>query len=167
MKQLVRHNVFETNSSSCHSITISSKDTNLNDIPMPNQSGEIELRSGEFGWEISEYNGFYEKAAYLIVYIRDWSGKDCIQYKEIFERIIKEMTQCETIVYEPLFWDSEEQTYEWEGETRSYVAPLGEGYIDHQSVECRDLDYMFEDTEQMKFFLFNSNSVLYTDNDNH
>lgn len=62
---------FETNSSSCHSISITN-DSQLNDIPIPDENGNISLYGGEFGWEYEVYSDFYSKAAYLMVYIRDW-----------------------------------------------------------------------------------------------
>lgn len=40
-------------------------------------------------------------------------------------------------------------------------------YIDHQSVDDNDYRYLFEDPEQLRQFIFNPNSVLITDNDNH
>lgn len=164
--RLIRNKVFETNSSSCHSISITS-DMELNDIPTPDEYGNLFIESGEFGWEQDEYNSWWGKAAYLIVYIRDWSGESQEKYKQLFEYVVKEVTGAETITYEELFWKTEEKSYEYEGVTRTYQSKLGEGYIDHQSVEDRDLDYMFEYVNEMKKFLFSSNSVLETDNDNH
>ena len=48
--RLIRNKVFETNSSSCHSISITS-DMELNDIPTPDEYGNLFIESGEFGWE--------------------------------------------------------------------------------------------------------------------
>jgi len=166
MNKLIRHSVFETNSSSCHSICVK-KGMELNNIPYVDTSGNIEIPSGEFGWEINSYDDFYSKAAYLAIYIRDWSDNNLEKFKELFESIIKEFTGCETISYEDKFWDTEIREYEYEGTKRTYKSKLGEGYIDHQSVEDNDLDYLFDYIELMKVFLFSSQSVLHTDNDNH
>lgn len=176
--KLIRNSVFETNSSSCHSISVDSTMI-LNNIPTPDENGEIFIGSRDFGWEYHKYNYFYDKAAYLIVYIRDWTGSKVDEFKAIFENVVSEVTGCTKILYEDNFWVGTEQsyperkyneetkTYEETGKIITYTSYTGGGYIDHQSVEDRDLHYMFEDINSMKSFLFSSNSVLTTDNDNH
>lgn len=178
MKKLIRKQVFETNSSSCHSLSIVDGMT-YNDIPICDNYGVVHINSGEFGWEQETYYNFNEKASYLAVYIRDWTGDKLQEFKEIFENVIKEVSGCDEISYETNFWEKEEVFYDitaWNSETkqsektgekRSYMSNLGDGYIDHQSVESQDLHYLFEDTNQIKSFLFNNNSYLETDNDNH
>ncbi len=169
MKKLIRKGVFETNSSSCHSITIEGKSGVYDDIPTVEKDGSIFIRSGEFGWEIENYDDFGSKASYIAVYIRDWVRDEVKKsaFKEIFENIIIETTGCDRVEYENFFWDQEETTYEHNGKIEKYMSSLGEGYIDHQSVESSDYDYLFEDIDKLKNFLFNSNSILHTDNDNY
>ena len=58
MIKKIRHNVFETNSSSTHSICIA-KDSSLT-IPK-----EIHFGTGEFGWERNSLRSMYSKASYL------------------------------------------------------------------------------------------------------
>lgn len=167
MKKLVRNSVFETNSSSCHSISIADK-VDFNDVPSPNAEGNIHITSGEFGWEEDSYRGFFDKASYLAVYIRDWAKEEKESFKQIFENLIKETTACYNITYEDSFWDFEERSYKGsDGNQVVYQAKLGYGYIDHQSVEDKDLHYLFTDVDKLKAFLFCSNSILETDNDNH
>ena len=178
MKKLIRKGVFETNSSSCHSISVNESMV-YNDIPKLDFSGNILLNSGEFGWEVETYHDFESKAAYLIVYIRDWCGDKKEEFKNILESIIKEVSGCESISYEDNFWETEKVSYEettWNsvtkqsektGEVRYYDRNLGEGYIDHQSVEDKDCHFLFENIETLKSFLFNSASYIETDNDNH
>ena len=86
--QLIRKSVFETNSSSCHSLDITD-DTELNDIPIPDDEGVITLVSGDFGWELRNYKHFESKAAYLIVYIRDWCKDQKEEFKTVLEDLIK------------------------------------------------------------------------------
>jgi len=167
MEKLVRKNVFETNSSSCHSITIDNSNGVYNNVPKVDNEGNVFINSGEFGWEIEDYQDFGSKASYLSVYIRDWSNENKDKFKEIFESVLKEVTGCEKVEYEEDFWKQEERSYESDGKIKTYFSSLGDGYIDHQSVEDRDLDYMFENTQTMKDFLFSSNSILQTDHDNH
>jgi len=59
-KRLIRQSVFETNSSSAHSISLG-KDTGkqfLLDTLYPDQNGTITLTGGEFGWDWFKENRF-------------------------------------------------------------------------------------------------------------
>ena len=59
--KIIRKNVFETNSSSTHSISISK----LNDYILPK---EINFTFGEFGWEFSKYTSSFDKASYFKIF---------------------------------------------------------------------------------------------------
>jgi hypothetical protein len=77
MKQ-IRKNVFETNSSSTHSICIA----NTSDLIIPN---EIEFKFGEFGWEIDKLSSIEEKASYLYTALYAFDELDYIdELKQIF-----------------------------------------------------------------------------------
>lgn len=76
MKKQIRQGVFETNSSSTHSICIA-KDTELI-IPK-----ELHLEFGEFGWECNTLNSLQEKASYL------YTGLIAEKRKEDSDRIIE------------------------------------------------------------------------------
>lgn len=54
MKKVTRHGVFETNSSSTHSISIGSNKPEYPDF----KGEEITLEQGEFGWEIRRFTIF-------------------------------------------------------------------------------------------------------------
>jgi len=165
--QKIRRGIFETNSSSAHSITVDA-DMKLNNVPLPNEDGSISIGYGDFGWEIENYNDFGNKAAYLAIYIRDWCGELSSEYKDIFEGLIKKITQCETVTYSYKFWDQIEKSYIGiNDEVCKYYSNLGEGSIDHQSVEDNDYHYLFEDIELLTAFLFSHEAELNTDNDNH
>lgn len=172
---LIRNNVFETNSSSCHSLEITDE-TELNDIPIPDDEGVITLLSGDFGWELRTYYSFESKAAYLIVYIRDWCKDQKEDRKEEFKTILEDLIKEKTggtVAYELGFWDRKTVTYkDKQGKEFSYETNEGDGYIDHQSVEDKDLHFLFDKTHkdyiegELERFLFNKKSVLETDNDN-
>lgn len=174
-----RISVFETNSSSCHSISIAkgSKDV-LYDTIEPNEKGEVILDlHREFGWNYEEYNDPMSKANYLFIYIMDWSnlfewedqyvkkeGKETkLSVQELFDKYVKDST----------FWKIFETVilYHTKGKkiklSFSYDGYYEYGYIDHDSVENEDLHYLFENPKLMKEFLFNPNSILIIDNDNH
>lgn len=142
MKQ-IRHNVFETNSSSTHSITIN-YDGKLNETMTPNEDNQIILEGGEFGWEVEDYNNSWDKANYCAV-ASLWSDDRQTMLKEV----IMEITGCDEVIIEA----SEE-----------YDSPYY-SYIDHQSSDTAD--EAFADKDSLKSFIFNSNSILHTDNDNH
>ena len=59
MKTQIRRSVFETNSSSTHSISIVREPTNIH-FPTT-----LEFNVGEFGWEWKTYSDYLSKASYL------------------------------------------------------------------------------------------------------
>lgn len=66
MKKIVRTGVFETNSSSTHSLSVA--DTNQEfvlDTIYPDQNGVITVHDQQFGWEWMKYNDAMTKLAYL------------------------------------------------------------------------------------------------------
>jgi hypothetical protein len=65
MKKLIRNGVFETNSSSSHSISIADETKQfVLDTLYPDQNGVITLNGGEFGWEWFKHNDAETKANY-------------------------------------------------------------------------------------------------------
>ena len=64
----VRIGVFETNSSSCHSISIDKNyfDKNTCDIYNYIKDGSLIIELGEFGWGYDESNSSYVKASYIL-----------------------------------------------------------------------------------------------------
>jgi hypothetical protein len=148
-----RQAVFETNSSSTHSLSISSSSTDLLDTLPLNEQGEVVLNGGQFGWEVEDYSDAGTKASYAAIYVSDWSGKKSAEFKEVLDTVIKQQTGCSNVVYN--------FSTDWSSDARET------SYIDHQSVEGGQLDYLFEDPELLRQFIFNPRSVLHTDNDNY
>lgn len=167
MKQ-IRQGVFETNSSSTHSITIAKDGEGLMQSWIPDDNGNITVVNDDFGWEEADYTDPSIKASYLSIYVRDWirtkdhnkNGSKIVdietrnKFKQILIDVIQTQTGAKNV---ELAWGEE-------GMGGYYGF---NGYIDHQSVENRDYDYLFEDPELIRQFIFNSNSVLHTGNDNH
>lgn len=143
-KKLVRHGVFETNSSSSHSISIadSTKEFVLETI-YPDQNGNIQLTGGEFGWDWEKYNDAITKANYCAV---DSIGND--NNREMLIEVIKEQTGAEHV---EILCDND------------YDKPHY-SYIDHQSYGTAG--EAFGSKEKLKNFIFNKNSWLFTGNDN-
>lgn len=135
----IRHGVFETNSSSSHSISISLDSDCLMYTMIPDEDGNIVLGGGDFGWEIESYNDAWTKANYCAVDNRNNDDK-----LEMLKEVVKEQTGAKDVLI--TFDDTD----------------YG---IDHNSIQT-SYD-AFASKEILRQFIFNKNSILYTDNDNH
>ena len=153
MQTQIRQSVFETNSSSSHSLTVANfKAGDVLDTLYPNSEGSIIVEAREFGWEWEDYNDPTSKLAYCAIYARDWVGnEDISKYLKILTTVVRDHVGDIDVEF-PL--DVSKSGY------------FEKGYIDHQSVENHDLDYLFEDPEQLRQFIFNPKSKLKTGNDN-
>lgn len=146
--KLIRKGTFETNSSSCHSISVSTQGTY--EGLTPNNENQIVIYPGEFGWGQETHDDALTKMSYLWIYIKTWSGDSSDHFMEMFQKVIQEHTGAGEVIMK-------ESTSDW----------YKYGYIDHQSVEGNALHYLFEDEQTLKNFLFLSGSYIETDNDNH
>lgn len=135
----IRKSLFETNSSSTHSITIQES----GDYTSIKHNGKIELFGGEFGWEWVAYRDALIKANYCAVYAAGNESKT-----EMLKEVISEHTGAEVEILV--------QTDNYDKE--------GYSYIDHQSSDTAD--DAFASRETLKNFIFGVNSTLYTGNDN-
>ena len=144
----VRHSVFETNSSSSHSISIS-KSTELLGTLQINNDGECIIDCGEFGWECDTHSDSYTKAQYALTWARDHNRQQ-EENLAMLSKVIRNQTGAAKVVLEL-----------GEMDNRGYYS---NGYIDHQSDGvCAEA---FESEEKLRQFIFNKNSVLETGNDN-
>lgn len=140
-KKLIRSSVFETNSSSSHSISIAddTKEFVLETI-YPDQDGKVVLTGGEFGWDWFKNNDSLTKANYAAV---DFKYSE--ELTEMLVDVIKEQTGAEEVIMS--FTD------DYDGPNHSY--------IDHDShgttPKCKD---------ELRNFIFNQNSWLFGGNDN-
>lgn len=151
MKQIVRHGTFETNSSSTHSISIDNREYKPANFTL-NDEGFIDIECGEFGWEECTYHGAEIKLSYALT--------------SIFQNVEHEEEGLKSAHYQMLHTVMEEMVegfkgFKFEESSRYYKY----GYIDHQS---SDVIYeAFSSKDNLKDFIFNPNSILVTDNDNH
>lgn len=99
----IRKAVFETNSSSSHSIHIDESTELFDTTLLPNESGVIVLTGGEFGWEWAKFNDAKTKANYAAV---ESSGVR----RSMLEEVIMEQTGARQIMF-----------------------AVSDSYIDHQS----------------------------------
>lgn len=137
----IRQNVFETNSSSTHSVSINANTDGIYDTIIPLDNGVITLIGGEFGWEWRQINDTLTKANYAAVYARDDE-----KLTNMLTNVIKDHTGAKEVIY-----DLDEYSY-----------------IDHQSDkhEGGECGYAFATNQSLKDFIFSPNSWLFTGNDN-
>lgn len=168
MKQQIRTSIFETNSSSTHTISISRSDEYKSVLEKMSSEG-ISFTSGEFGWEYEVYSNTWDKASYL------WTGiiKSDYYKKDEVEKI-KENIKIVLNKYgiSPSFEPYKEDSYNWGDEKRFYLTFDKFAYVDHGNDLDTWLDAMFPnkgediDEELLLEYLFNSNSYVATGNDN-
>ena len=140
MKKQIRSSVFETNSSSTHSIAISKAPVVI--------GKNIRFNIGEFGWE----NGCADTADYLYTAIleQDNSNELLNKLKKILDRY-----SIEYVFEEPKYQTSYDGKHTW----------MTYGYIDH-GYELKDfLDAILSNEDLLMRYLFGY-SAVYTGNDN-
>ena len=140
MKRQIRNSVFETNSSSTHSIVIPKNGVEI--------GKSITFNIGEFGWA----NDCVDAADYLYTAILDVYSFTVAEEKiEHLKRILDKHN---------VSYKFEEPSYE----TGSYGTYLSYGYIDHGS-ECTEfIEAVLNDEDMLMRCLFGG--LVYTGNDN-
>lgn len=135
-KVLIRNGVFETNSSSCHSISISDETQPfVFDTIYPDLDGKITIKGGEYGRGVfTRHNDVKTKLSYALT--STLYGVD----ENMLREIIQEQTGCDNI--ELLV-------------SEDYNSPYF-SYIDHESV-----DIVPRTKEELRNFIFNKNSWLF------
>lgn len=132
----IRSNVFETNSSSTHSICISKKE--------PKIGSYVHFGLGEYGWSNREVN----PADYLYTAIMCQDG-----HEELLDKL-KGILDSYGIMY-----DFEKPVYDEYGW-------LDNGYIDHGYDTYGFINAVLNNEDMLMRLLFNSESTVYTGNDN-
>ena len=136
----IRHNVFETNSSSSHSISISSECNGILET-LPVENGVVTISGGSFHREWARYNDSATKATYAYEFAKE-ASEDLLA---MFVDVIKEHTGAKEVKFN-------EEVY---------------GGIDHQSGpgEGGDAFNAFADKETLKNWIFNPFSWLFLGSD--
>jgi len=132
--KVIRRGVFETNSSSTHSLCIGEGDLTDRVAPDP-QDGKVHVYSGEFGWEENTYRHVADRLSYAYTHAKD--------HPELLERlaaVIKKHTGCEVAFHDD------------------------DGYIDHQSWEVPQAAFMDDETLAQFLFCPKSYFVTDNDN---
>src|SRR3990167_2587001 len=136
--RVIRNGLFETNSSSSHSVHILKGEYAPLTLPVT-EDGFCFVYPGEFGWEIVDYRDAPTKASYCLTYAKGWAEEED-RLLSMLESVIKETTMCKKVV-----WVPERDTHSpW-------------GYIDHQSDhgEGNACGEAFESLDNLRDFIFN------------
>jgi len=165
MSMKIRKSTFETNSSSTHSLVIT-ESCDLIEQPFGNNK-DVDLYLGEFGWAYEKYNSAYDKLSYMMtVFAQCIENQEDVQFSEMGESLLEFM--CDK---SPLVKDLVEIVEDFTG-CKLHLSGVRNSYfyVDHQSS-----DLVFDelvrggnwDVDRVHRFLFNRESMLITDNDNH
>jgi len=164
MKQ-IRFSVFETNSSSMHSVSIGKGyDEETSSLNFDDDESKVVGHFGEFGWEEEYYNDADTKLSYLLTMIAEHASTIEEFYNSddfiAVEDVIKDKLNCDGITIPE---DEYKISSYRSGETYLDI----NGYIDHQSMYSSIFDFLNDYNLDLEEFIFNSNVELVTDNDNH
>ena len=166
--KLIRNGVFETNSSSAHSLAYTNKV--LRDYEYKINPSEC-LKDSRF--RLTEMPEEYRSYAYMPLYFDDygWSGKCLTSPAQKLSYLMSSVYQYKTwgeMYSDPFFkqivqWLTElgiKLEYEYPGDDERI-----DGYVDHQSydVVCKQ---MFNSKEDLLTYLFNDAITVYIENDN-
>lgn len=138
MKRQIRQGVFETNSSSTHSICIA-KDVELS---TPDQ---IHFEFGEFGWECRTLKSIEQKASYL------YTGMIAEGRDDDFSKLLKILKSKGIDVS----FEEKRSNNSWDN-----------GYVDHSDELKEFIDAICKDEGKFMRFLFSPLSFIITGNDN-
>lgn len=150
MGRVEREAVFETNSSSTHSLSI--KGGGYTPDP-PFLRRDVELTAGEFGWGPERHTDTRTKASYILTAIMNMNPEEDEGregYLDMLRRVI--LVQARSL------------TLKGCTPPDSYGG-TGWGHIDHQSEDVA-FEALASETA-LRDFLFNPASVLIIDHDNH
>ena len=149
----IRQGVFETNSSSTHSICIA-KDAKLT-IPK-----SLHFDFGEFGWECDILKSPIEKASYL------YTGLIANNQKEDADKIIQFLKDkgINITAEKPIF--TNKSYTDSNGKLVKYTSGENIGYIDHSYDMTSFLNAICEDKNKLMNYLFSDLSFIITGSDN-
>ena len=141
----IRKGMFETNSSSTHTIIVTDQKTEPGNL--------VDFAIGEFGWEFSRLDTINEKASYLYTMACEMLDRDV--YQDLYEILVKYGVECSCSV------PAEFAKSSW-GEY------LDNGYVDHASDgDAKEfVERMLNHEHALIKYLFSDESFVVTGNDN-
>ena len=175
MKTQIRRGVFETNSSSVHSISII-KDNFKGTLPKK----FVINCNGEFGWEGDTYDDSSSKAAYIYQAIKYYTEKNANvndekeRLQDLMDKFIGNLESYGIKVVCPYRFTKITSMEIGSNENYDYVAfvdengnePPVDGYLDHGSEAKEFVDYVLSSPENTVKFIFDYRCYIETGNDN-
>lgn len=162
MTTQIRHGVFETNSSSSHSLTVGDAAHSLSFPDSMLRSGVITIRLGEFGWHWERFYKPENKASYLVTdaVAQEFDSVDhtdeisSMSGSDLRDWLVERSTRVELIV----------QAIEKHTGCSVEIEAGSWFYVDHQSLGLsREVP---DDEEDILNFLFSESGSVTTGNDN-
>jgi hypothetical protein len=152
MRVTIRKGVFETNSSSVHTLAISPDNYVAKSYPE-----KLKFACGEYGWMYEYLDSPEEKASYLWTYL-------ATQYcKWGDNKALEEGLDLKQKIVDTLASHGIEAVFENVEEGTSYY---DYGYVDHAYDWGDTLINIINDPDRLMTFLFDSNTYIVTCNDN-
>jgi len=151
----IRSNVFETNSSSSHSISLNFSDEKLenpDDTLVLNKWGELTIEGENFTGLEFLIAGAKSKAALIATYVFVHGD---MKLKERFESVLKERTGCTSVHYDIRFCE------EIDGPANTFYFPDIEGlyWYDKEGDEFGFVDIL-KNKKRLKTFIFDSDVTI-------
>lgn len=164
--KVIRNSVFETNSSSSHSLSIVKRGVIKPSTLSVDTDKKVHVTLGDFGWGYEELCTQEEKLSYLCTMIAMTEGAKCKQPDQLYKTagfrqinsVIKDHCKCNGVIIDDM------GTYD-----RAYKRIAWNGYIDHQSYEDYTTlnDFLQHYNVDILNVLFNNKITIIIDNDNH
>ena len=155
----IRYNIFETNSSSSHSITISKDLTTTLDSMSLDSKGVLHVYPGEFRWGEDTFTDPETKASYCYTWAK--INEDPSKMA-MLGTVLKKQTGAKKVMFHELT-EYEEELQEDQELTKDDLSGFG-GQIDHQSSDVAE--EAFTSSKKLKQFIFNPKSILHISSDN-
>lgn len=164
MKRKIRCGVWQTNSSSEHSVSISKKKMMNFALPELDEEDYLVACFDEFGWEIRSYNSPMIKLSYALTMVAMVHSHEFYSEEEFYE--LDDFKMIEDVVKNKISDCKGIQMAEHSFDNEFCGI---DGYIDHQSYECYSClqDFLNDYDITLEDFIFNADVILQTDNDNH
>lgn len=164
MKRVIRNCVFETNSSSMHSVSVRDN-RSINNYYIPEKV--IKIKLGEYGWDGDPLCDFHDKLSYAMSMVLHTEYPGFNIYDDYFVVDQEELEKLNG--YKTLL-----EAIRKHGDCEAIVIKKGRGfypygYIDHQSYEDYSslADFLKDWNVDAERFLFDDDVTVYIDNDNN
>ena len=157
MRKIIRQNVWETNSSSSHSLSIKPS-IQLSDFNIPlNADGYIEAKFDQYGWGYSELHSQEEKLSYLLTIVK-YEAVDYIYRSDDLTQDAFRATEGFQIL--------NDFCKKYCNGISTNNTDMGHGYIDHQSNEGSLRNYLQNNGTTIEEIILNDKAYIIIDNDN-